>query len=166
MTFPKYGDVFYIRLGRHVGMEQAAGRPAIIVSNNFGNEHSEIVEVVYLTTRPKVPLPTHVSIAAQQGIKESIALCEQISTVSKVRLSDKLGHLNEETMNRVRSGMMVSLNIPESFPDSVKGGCSDEESTITEEVCSVVETEQTVQSIATPKEKRESRGWFKGFRHS
>jgi len=158
---PKFGDVYYVRLGRHVGMEQAAGRPAIIVSNNFGNEHSEIVEVVYLTTQAKVPLPTHVRIAAQKGIKESTALCEQICTVSKLRLSDKLAHLDSATMDEVRIGMMISLNIPENFPE---GRDTDGHATTAEEACSEIQTAQAVQSTASSKEEGKDCRWTEGVR--
>ncbi len=79
------GDMYYVDSDRGgTGSEQKSGRPAIIVSNNVGNSHSPIVEVVYLTTQPKSDLPTHVVIASAPQV--STALCEQVTTVSKERL--------------------------------------------------------------------------------
>ena len=75
------GDIFFVKKGGYVtGHEQEAGRPAIIISNDIGNEHSGNVEVVFLTTQEKKPLPTHVNVLCQVP---SIALCEAITTVSK-----------------------------------------------------------------------------------
>lgn len=80
----KRGDIYFVVGGAAVGSEQTANRPAVIVSNDIGNRFAPIVEVVYLTTRKKVSLPTHVFIGSAP--KPSVALCEQIVTVSKSRL--------------------------------------------------------------------------------
>ena len=69
------GDIFYVNPSETVGSEQRSGRPAIIVSNPLCNEHSPVVEVVYLTCQYKKPMPTHVRI--ESAGKRSTALCEQ-----------------------------------------------------------------------------------------
>lgn len=90
----KRGDIWYVRKDNYTGCEQAAGRPAIIVSNEKNNASSETVEVVYLTTQPKKYLPTHVLIRSSE--RESTAICEQITTVSVDRLLGNKGHLTPQ----------------------------------------------------------------------
>lgn len=91
------GDMYYVyRSGTVVGSEQDTGRPAVIVSNNIGNEKSEIVECVFLTTQEKRPMPTHVEIMCKE---KSTALCEQINTISKERLGDYIGACTKEERN-------------------------------------------------------------------
>ena len=87
------GDIFYVNPSETVGSEQRSGRPAIIVSNPLCNEHSPVVEVVYLTCQYKKPMPTHVRI--ESAGKRSTALCEQISSVDVSRLGDFKGHLTD-----------------------------------------------------------------------
>ena len=120
MSNPKFGDVYYVRSAPTVGSEQRGGRPAIIVSNNIGNQRSDIVEVVYLTTAPKADLPTHVKIPAQGRIQDSTALCEQIDTVSQTRLATWVGSLDATLMKQIQAAMMVSLSMA---PD-IAYGCS------------------------------------------
>lgn len=105
------GDIFYIQnTGYNVGSEQNSGRPAIIVSNNVGNEHAPVVSVVYLTTQPKKPLPTHVTVICKQ---ESTALCEQIYTVAKERLGDFIRTASDEEMRQIDIALATSLGIAE-----------------------------------------------------
>ena len=80
---------------------------AIIVSNDKGNQSSSTVEVVYLTTQPKHDLPTHVVIRATG--KESIALCEQVTTVSLERVGDFCGECTKTEMQHIDIALMVSL---------------------------------------------------------
>ena len=80
----KRGDIFYVGGGAATGREQRANRPAVVVSNNAGNRHASIVEMVYLTTREKASLPTHVRINSAE--RPSLAMCEQIVTVCNSRL--------------------------------------------------------------------------------
>ena len=75
------GEIYYVYPSSGVGSEQSAGRPAIVVSNDKANQHSPVIEMVYLTTQPKNSLPTHVDITSAE--RPSIALCEQIHSVSK-----------------------------------------------------------------------------------
>lgn len=105
------GDIFYItNIDEYtVGSEQSGSRPGIIVSNNKANTYSPVVEVVYLTSVRKKKLPTHVLI---HGVKfSSIALCEQIHSVSVSRLGRRIGTLTEEEMNKVNQALKVSLEL-------------------------------------------------------
>lgn len=102
------GDIFFVRKAFCEGYEQDAGRPAVIVSNNIGNKHANIVEVVYLTSQEKKPLPTHVDILCRVP---STALCEQISTVAKERLCEFVRACTDDEMKRIDKALMVSLGI-------------------------------------------------------
>lgn len=84
------GEIYYIEKSENYGSEQQAGRPAVIVSNDTNNEHSATVEVVYLTTRNKNELPTHVRVNGT-GIT-STALCEQVATIDKGRILTRRGN--------------------------------------------------------------------------
>lgn len=105
----KRGDIFYVNRSETIGSEQRSGRPAIIVSNPVCNEHSPVVEVVYLTSQNKKHLPTHVRI--ESAGRRSIALCEQITTVDVTRLGDYKGHLTDEEMEQVDAALLRSLGI-------------------------------------------------------
>lgn len=105
----KRGDIWYVSKDNYTGCEQAAGRPAIIVSNEKNNACAETVEVVYLTTQPKKDLPTHVLIRSSE--RESTALCEQITTVSVDRLLGYKGHLTPAEMTNVEVAMLISLEL-------------------------------------------------------
>lgn len=110
----KRGDIWYVSKGNYTGCEQAAGRPAIIVSNEKNNACAEAVEVVYLTTQPKKDLPTHVLIRSSE--RESTALCEQITTVSVDRLLGYKGHLTPAEMTNVEVAMLISLELEVGKP--------------------------------------------------
>lgn len=103
------GEIFYIQKTENIGSEQEAGRPAVIVSNEVNNMHSETAEIVYLTTQPKRDMPTHVTIRATG--KESTVLCEQIFTVSSKRIGAYVGICTDEEMEAINDAMMVSLGI-------------------------------------------------------
>lgn len=103
------GDIFYIeKRNDTIGNEQQAGRPAIIVSNNTGNTFSNLVEVVYLTTQEKNPLPTHVEVMCHVP---STALCETIYTISKERLGGYIRTCTDEEMEAIDNALMISLGI-------------------------------------------------------
>lgn len=110
---PKRGEIYYIMTDNDtesVRSEQCNhDRPAIIVSNDVGNKFSPIVEVVYLTTRPKKDLPTHVDIYTT--VKPSTALCEQIYTVSKMRLRKYINECTGQEMDDINKALSVSLGI-------------------------------------------------------
>ena len=103
------GQIYYVYPSEAVGSEQEGGRPAIIVSNDVGNEFSKVVEVVYLTTREKKPLPTHVRISSTN--RQSIALCEQIETIDKQRIGKYINEISEGELKNLEKAMLVSLGI-------------------------------------------------------
>ena len=105
----KRGDIYYVERSVFTGSEQASGRPAIIVSNEKNNEYSSTVEVVYLTTQPKKDLPTHVVI--RSVAKESIAICEQITTVAVERIGSYKGHVTDTEMMNLEIAMLISLDM-------------------------------------------------------
>lgn len=105
----KRGEIWYIERGSYTGSEQAAGRPAIIVSNDLANRHSEDITVVYLTTQPKTDLPTHVFINSAQ--KVSIALCECITCVSKQRIGNFYGQATPGEMKKIDDALRVALEL-------------------------------------------------------
>lgn len=110
------GDIYYISSGSYVGSEQKSGRPGIIVSNDTSNKHSPNVEVVFLTSQEKKPLPTHVGVICKVP---STALCENIQTVSKERLGDFIKTCTDSEMERINEALMLSLGIakPEIVED-------------------------------------------------
>lgn len=129
------GDVYYVERYPSVGCEQQAGRPAVIVSNDMNNKHSSTVEVVYLTTKPKTDLPTHVAITAT-GIS-STALCEQVHTIDMTRLGSFCGSCSEDELDRISEALMVSLDLD-------MGESSDSSNAETEEKMTSLEHELTV----------------------
>ena len=106
------GDIYYINKFESVGSEQFSGRPAIIVSNNKNNATSEVVEIVYLTTQPKSDLPTHVTIRSLD--KTSIAICEQITSISKQRIGDYIGRCTVDEMSMLDLALKISLGISDN----------------------------------------------------
>lgn len=115
----KRGDIFYVGGGFATGSEQRAGRPAIVVSNDRNNEHSPTVEMVYLTTRPKRDLPTHVPIHSLS--RDSIAICEQITTVAVERIGALHGHVTDEEMAGLEEAMLISLDLSGMLPAASAG---------------------------------------------
>lgn len=105
----KRGDIYYIVGGEVTGSEQGANRPAVIVSNDTGNRYAPVVEVVYLTTRQKIEMPTHVYIGSAE--RPSISLCEQIVTVCKSRLERYIGSVTVEEMRQIDKALQTSLGI-------------------------------------------------------
>ncbi len=108
MTFLR-GDIFVVnKFYGIVGSEQDSGRPAVIVSNNVGNQHSECVEIVYLTTKDKKPLPTHTEVLCKVP---STALCEQVHTVYKERLGDFIRSATGAEMAAIDEALKISLDL-------------------------------------------------------
>lgn len=104
------GDIFYVCKSEEetTGAEQWAGRPAVIVSNDKANQYSDIVEVVYLTGKTKTPLPTHVNVIAKIP---SLALCEQITSVSKKRLGEYVKSCTTKEMQEIDRALAVSIGL-------------------------------------------------------
>jgi mRNA interferase MazF len=109
----KRGEVYFADLGDEtVGSEQGGLRPVIIVQNNKGNKYSPTTIVITITTRKKTALPTHVSINGDEenGLKcNSIALCEQIRTIDKIRIKNKIGNVDTKTLNKIMNAVSISL---------------------------------------------------------
>ena len=105
------GQIYYVypRGYDYTGSEQGGGRPAIIVSNDVGNEYSSVVEVVFLTTREKKPLPTHVKIVSSKC--PSVALCEQIETVDKGRIGNYINEVSQAELKGIEKAILISLDI-------------------------------------------------------
>ena len=115
----KRGDIYYITRGYdEEGSEQRAGRPAIIVSNDKCNEHSNVLEVVYLTTQTKTDLPTHVDI--RSAPRSSIALCEQINSIYKDKFGEYIATCTEFEMAMIDAALAISLGIDFEAPKKPK----------------------------------------------
>lgn len=110
----KRGDIFYADLSPVIGSEQGGMRPVVIVQNDIGNHYSPTVIVAAITARIQKPkMPTHVGINSEYvGIeKDSVILLEQIRTIDKQRLRDRVTHLDDETMKRVDHALQVSVGL-------------------------------------------------------
>ena len=109
----KRGDVYYADLSPVVGSEQGGIRPVLILQNNVGNKYSPTVIIAAITSKiDKSKVPTHVPIGKDTGLTEnSVALLEQVRTIDKQRLTDKITHLNEELMQEVDKALRISLGI-------------------------------------------------------
>ena len=110
----KRGDIFYADLSPVVGSEQGGVRPVVIVQNDVGNRHSPTVIAAAITSKTdKTRLPTHIDVTADTyGLsKNSVILLEQIRTLDKRRLREKLGHLDDETMRLVNDALGISFGL-------------------------------------------------------
>lgn len=109
----KRGDIFYADLRPVVGSEQGGIRPVLIIQNDIGNKHSPTVICAAITSKMKAKLPTHVEIDAQHYdiVKDSVILLEQLRTIDKRRLKDKVCHLDKEAINKVNKALLVSLDM-------------------------------------------------------
>lgn len=110
----KRGDVFFADLSPVVGSEQGGVRPVLIIQNDIGNRFSPTVIVAAITAQFEKPrLPTHIEINAKtHGLdRDSIILLEQIRTIDKRRLTDKITHLDEETMRKIDAGLQISVGL-------------------------------------------------------
>ena len=110
----KRGDLFYADLSPVVGSEQGGVRPVVIMQNDVGNKYSPTTIVAAITSQlNKAKLPTHVGVSAEEfGLpKNSVVLLEQIRTIDKKRLSDKIGCFKEETMHNIEKAARVSLGL-------------------------------------------------------
>jgi mRNA interferase MazF len=110
------GDIVYANLNPVIGSEQGGTRPVLVLQNDIGNRHSPTTIVAAITSRiKKAKLPTHVEICADEyGLeRDSVILLEQLRTIDKRRLKEKLAHLDKESMERVNEGLMISLGLIE-----------------------------------------------------
>ena len=112
----KRGDIYYADLSPVVGSEQGGLRPVLIIQNDIGNRYSPTVIAAAITSRMgKTKLPTHIDIYAERAglAKDSVILLEQIRTLDKRRLKEKMGHLDEALMDQVNTAIAVSFGLPD-----------------------------------------------------
>lgn len=113
----KRGDMFYADLSPVVGSEQGGIRPVIIIQNDVGNMHSPTVIAAAITSQTgKSKLPTHIEINSKEnGLKsDSVILTEQIRTIDKSRLKEKIGHVEDKRiLNRINNALEVSFGLVE-----------------------------------------------------
>lgn len=108
------GDVFYADLRPVVGSEQGGVRPVLIVQNDVGNRHSPTVICAAITSRlNKAKLPTHVEVSTMQCnmVKDSVILLEQLRTIDKKRLKDRICHIDGTLLDEVDKALVVSLGL-------------------------------------------------------
>ncbi len=108
------GDIYYADLRPVIGSEQGGIRPVLIIQNDIGNKHSPTVICAAITSKMnKAKLPTHIELNASKYdmVKDSVILLEQLRTIDKKRLKDRICHLDQDIMKTVNVGLMVSLEL-------------------------------------------------------
>ena len=108
------GDIYYADLRPVIGSEQGGIRPVLIIQNDVGNKHSPTVICAAITSKMnKAKLPTHIELNASKYdmVKDSVILLEQLRTIDKKRLKDRICHLDQDIMQVVNNGLMVSLEL-------------------------------------------------------
>lgn len=112
----KRGDVYYADLSPVIGSEQGGVRPVLVLQNNIGNKYSPTVIISAITSQiNKAKLPTHIEIKAKdfELPKDSVVLLEQLRTIDKKRLKEKIGRFDKVLMNEVDEGIKISLGLIE-----------------------------------------------------
>ena len=115
----KRGDIYYADLSPVVGSEQGGLRPVLIIQNDVGNRYSPTVIAAAITSRlSKTRLPTHIDVFADRVglVKDSVILLEQVRTLDKRRLKEKMGHLDESIMAEVNRAIAVSVGLGDWQP--------------------------------------------------
>lgn len=110
----KRGDIYYADLSPVVGSEQGGVRPVLIIQNDIGNKYSPTVIATAITSQiNKAKLPTHIEISAKDYglVKDSVILLEQLRTIDKRRLREKIGRLDDELMEKVNDALNISLGL-------------------------------------------------------
>ena len=108
------GDIYYADLSPVIGSEQGGIRPVLIVQNNIGNKFSPTVIAAAITSQQsKANLPTHIPLHADSSglAKDSVVLLEQVRTIDKQRLKEKMGTIDSTAMNRVDKALSVSFGL-------------------------------------------------------
>lgn len=121
----KRGDIYYADLSPVLGSEQGGLRPVLIVQNDVGNKYSPTVIAAAITSRlAKTSLPTHINVYAESfGLaRDSVVLLEQIRTIDKKRLREKMGHLDDSLMGRVNDALSVSFGLSPVYQDTADTG--------------------------------------------
>ncbi len=114
----KRGDIYYADLSPVVGSEQGGIRPVLIIQNDVGNRHSPTVIAAAITSQMnKAKMPTHIELGARSfGLtKDSVVLAEQIRTIDKKRLREKMGALDDNHMRSVDEALAVSFGLAETM---------------------------------------------------
>ena len=110
----KRGDIFYADLSPVIGSEQGGVRPVLVVQNDIGNKFSPTIICAAITSKiNKAKMPTHVEISANEHelVKNSVILLEQIRTIDKKRLKEKICHLDKELMKEVDKALKISFGV-------------------------------------------------------
>lgn len=110
------GEIYYTDLSPVIGSEQGGIRPVLVIQNDIGNRYSPTIIIAAITSQiNKAKLPTHIEISAlEYGLpKDSVILLEQIRTIDKRRLKEKIGFLSLETMKKVDEALQVSFGLME-----------------------------------------------------
>lgn len=126
----KRGDIYYADLSPVVGSEQGGLRPVLIVQNDIGNKHSPTVIAAAITSRlSKAKLPTHIDVYAERFglVKDSVILLEQIRTIDKTRLREKMGHIDDVLMQKVNQAITISFGLGTPEPSVVAANAESEE---------------------------------------
>ena len=114
MVIVKRGDIYYADLSPVVGSEQGGIRPVLIIQNDVGNKYSPTVIAAAITSQiNKAKMPTHIELSASEyGLyKDSVILLEQIRTIDKKRLREKIAHLDKKLMQNVNDALAVSFGL-------------------------------------------------------
>ncbi len=112
----KRGDIYYADLSPVVGSEQGGVRPVLIIQNDIGNKYSPTVIAAAITSKiNKAKMPTHIELLAKDYglLKDSVILTEQIRTIDKKRLRERIGRLDDELMKKVNKALNVSFGLQE-----------------------------------------------------
>lgn len=110
----KRGDVYYADLRPVIGSEQGGIRPVLIIQNDTGNKHSPTIICAAITSKMnKAKLPTHVELDSRkyEMVKDSVVLLEQLRTIDKKRLKDKVCHLDDDILIKVNNALKISLEL-------------------------------------------------------
>lgn len=109
----KRGDVFYADLSPVVGSEQGGIRPVLVVQNDIGNKYSPTIIIAAITSQTnKTRMPTHVKVDTKIGLpKNSVVLLEQVRTIDKKRLRDKVGSFDEAAMKIIDDALLISVGL-------------------------------------------------------
>jgi mRNA interferase MazF len=112
----KRGEIYFAHLNPVIGSEQGGTRPVLVVQNDVGNQYSPTTIILAITSQiNKAKLPTHVELEAKSyGLeRDSVILAEQIRTIDKTRLKQRIANLNEDTMKKVDQALKISLGLEE-----------------------------------------------------
>jgi len=110
----KRGDIYYADLSPVIGSEQGGVRPVLVIQNDVGNRYSPTVIAAAITSQiNKAKMPTHIEIGAEDcGLsRDSVVLLEQVRTIDKRRLKEKIGHLDSSMMQRVNTALEISFGL-------------------------------------------------------